>query len=78
MFKHFVAATFAAVASAAFSSLLLVATTPSSALAAEITLQGPVSFRALFPELLPQFEKSSGHKVTAEYATLGVITQRVI
>jgi molybdate transport system substrate-binding protein len=78
VFKRSLAATFAAVARAAFSSLLLVAATPSSALAAEITLQGPVSFRALFPELLPQFEKSSGHKVTAEYATLGVITQRVI
>ncbi|MDQ2953841.1 MAG: molybdate ABC transporter substrate-binding protein [Pseudomonadota bacterium] len=78
MFKHSVAATFGAVAGVAFSSLLLVATTPSPAPAAEITLQGPVSFRALFPELLPQFEKSSGHKVTAEYTTLGVITQRVI
>ena len=78
MLKHSVAATFAAVASVAFSSLLLVAAMPSAAGAAEITLQGPVSFRALFPELLPQFEKSSGHKVTAEYATLGAITQRVI
>jgi molybdate transport system substrate-binding protein len=78
MFKHSVAATFAAVASAAFSSLLLVAATPSAVGAAEITLQGPVSFRVLFPELLPQFEKSSGHKVTAEYTTLGVITQRMI
>jgi molybdate transport system substrate-binding protein len=78
VFKYSVAATFAAVASAAFSSLLLVAATPSAVGAAEITLQGPVSFRVLFPELLPQFEKSSGHKVTAEYTTLGVITQRMI
>ena len=78
MFKHFVAATLAAVASAAFSSLLLVAATPSPVRAAEITLQGPVAFRALLPELLAQFEKSSGHKVTAEYTTLGAITQRVI
>src|SRR5207302_3794437 len=37
----------------------------------------PVSFRALLPDLLVQFEKSSGNKVTVEYATLGAITQRV-
>src|SRR6185437_890806 len=78
MFKHPVAMTFAAVASAAFFSLLPLAAKPSSARAAEITLQGPASFRVLFPKLLPQFEKSSGHKVTAAYAPLGVITERVI
>ena len=72
MFKQSVAATIAAVA-----SVLLVTAAPLPARAADITLQGPVSFRALFPDLLSQFEKSSGHKVLAEYATLGVITQRV-
>jgi molybdate transport system substrate-binding protein len=77
MFKCSAAMTFTAIASAALSSFL-VAATPSSALAAEITLQGPASFRVLFPKLLPQFEKSSGHKVTAAYAPLGVITERVI
>ena len=50
MFKHSVAATFAAVASVAFSSLLLVAATPSPARAAEIKLLSPFSFRALLPE----------------------------
>src|SRR5205807_8880224 len=30
------------------------------------------------PSLLPQFEKSSGHKVTVGYATLGDITKRLI
>ena len=78
MFKHSLAATFAAVSSAVFFSLLLVAATPSTALAAEIKLLGPVSFRVLFPELLPQFEKASGHTVTAGYATLGDITKRLI
>jgi molybdate transport system substrate-binding protein len=78
MFKHSVAATFAAVASVAFSSLLLVAATPSPAHAAEIKLLGPVSFRALLPDLLQQFEKSSGHKVTVGYATLGAITERLV
>jgi molybdate transport system substrate-binding protein len=78
MFKHSVAATFAAVASVAFSSLLLVAATPSPARAAEIKLLSPFSFRALLPDLLPQFEKSSGHKVTVEYATLGASTERLL
>ncbi len=79
MFRHSVASTtFAAVASVVFSGLLLIAATPSLARAAEVKLLGPASFRVLFPELLPQFEKSSGHKVTAAYAPLGVITERVI
>jgi len=78
MFKHSVAAIFAAVASVACSGLLLVAATPSPARAAEIKLLGPVSLRALLPGLLPQFEKSSGHKVTVGYATLGAITKRLV
>jgi molybdate transport system substrate-binding protein len=78
MFRHSVAATFAAVARVAFSSFLLVAATPSAARAAEIKLVGPVSFRALLPDLLPQFEKASGHKVTVDYATVGAIVDRVM
>lgn len=34
--------------------------------------------RMLFSELLPQFEKSSGHKVTVEYGTLGANNDRVM
>jgi len=78
MLRHSVVSTFAAVISVALSSLLLIAATQSPARAAEVKLLGPASFRVLFPELLPQFEKSSGHKVTAGYAPLGVITERVI
>jgi molybdate transport system substrate-binding protein len=72
MFRHSVISTFAM---AAVFVLLIAA---SSARAAEIALLGPVSFRVLFPELLPQFEKSSGNKVAAGYAPLGVITDRVM
>jgi len=78
MFKHSVAAAFAAVASVAFSGLLLVAATPSPARAGEIKLLSPFSFRALLPDLVPQFEKSSGHKVTVEYTTLGASTERLL
>jgi molybdate transport system substrate-binding protein len=77
MFKRSVAARFAAVASVAFSSFLLVAV-PSPAQAAEVTLLGPVSLRVVLPGVLPQFEKSSGHKVTVGYATLGAITKRLV
>ena len=78
MFKRSVAATFATVASVAFSSLLLTAGPPSPAHAAEIKLLGPVSLRTVLPSLLPQFEQSSGHKVVVGYATLGAITKRLV
>jgi molybdate transport system substrate-binding protein len=74
MFRHSAFLTFAL---AAFSPVPLIAAAPS-AYAAEIALLGPASFRVLFPELLPEFEKSSGNKVIAGYAPLGVITDRVI
>ena len=77
MFRHPFASALTSIAAVAFSSLLLLAIAPSPAPAAEIKLLGPVSFRVLFPELLPEFAKSSGHRVTAAYAPLGVITDRV-
>src|SRR5262245_3436156 len=46
--------------------------------AADIKLLGGASMRVLLPELIAQFEKSSGHKVTVEYGTLGAITDRVM
>ena len=55
-----------------------VAMSPFQATAADIKLLGGASMRVLLPELLPQFEKSSGHKVTVEYGTLGAITDRVM
>jgi molybdate transport system substrate-binding protein len=78
MFKHSIPSKFAGLASVAFSGLLLITLMPPLARAAEISLLGPASFRVLLPKLLAQFEKSSGHKVSAGYAPLGVITERVI
>jgi molybdate transport system substrate-binding protein len=77
MFGYSVASKVAALAGVTLSGLLLVAAASSPAPAADIKLLGPASFRVLFPELLPEFAKSSGHKVTATYAPLGVITDRV-
>jgi molybdate transport system substrate-binding protein len=58
--------------------LLLVAAAQSPAHAAEIKLLSPVSLRVLLPDLLRQFEQSSGHKVAVDYATLGAITKRLV
>jgi hypothetical protein len=64
--------------SAAFFIFLLIAATSSRAGAAEIKLLGPFSLRALLPEPLPQFEKSSGHKVRVGYDTPGAIAKRLV
>ena len=78
MYRHPPRPTLTPLVSAALCALVLIAAAPSDARAAEIKLLSPVSFRVLFPKLLPEFEKASGHTVTAEYAPLGVITERVI
>lgn len=78
MLRYSSVLSFAAAIIPVFVGSLLVAATPSTSGAAEITLLGPASFRVLFPELLPQFEKASGDTVKAAYAPLGVITDRVI
>ena len=75
MSNRSIAARFVALAS--MTGLLLVAAAPSPA-AAEIKLLGPVSLRVVLPSVLPQFENSSGHKVTVGYATLGAITKRLV
>jgi molybdate transport system substrate-binding protein len=62
----------------ALCTLVPFAAAPSLANAAEIKLLGPVSLRVVLPGLLPQFEKSSGHKVTVGYDTLGAITKRLV
>ena len=76
MSNRSIAARFVALAS--MTGLLLVAAAPSPAAAAEIKLLGPVSLRVVLPSVLPQFENSSGHKVTVGYATLGAITKRLV
>ncbi len=73
-FRH----TLRSAVSAAIVAFLLVAAPQSPARADDITLLGPFSLRAFLPDFLPQFEKSSGHKVTVGYATLGAITKRLM
>jgi molybdate transport system substrate-binding protein len=45
--------------------------------AAEIKILSPGSTENAFSELLPQFEKATGHKITIEYGPVGVLAARV-
>jgi molybdate transport system substrate-binding protein len=62
---------------AAIAGVLLVST-GTVAGAAEIKFLCPLAMRTVMPDLIPQFEQASSHKVTVEYATVGVITDRIL
>jgi len=46
-------------------------------MAAEIKAMFPAAMKTVMAELIPQFEKSSGHKVNMEYGTVGAIIARL-
>lgn len=48
-----------------------------SALAAEIKLVASAGVRAVMNELIPQFERTTGHKVITDYAAIAVLTRRI-
>ena len=50
---------------------------PDHPSAAEIKILSPGSTEGAFSELLPQFEHTSGHKITIEYGPVGVLAARV-
>ena len=52
-------------------------TAGSTARAAEIKLLSAVALQPGFIALIPDFEKSSGHKVTTTYGTAGAVADRV-
>src|SRR6266567_2724514 len=52
-------------------------TAGSTARAAEIKLLAAVALQPGFIALIPDFEKSSGHKVTIAYGTAGAVADRV-
>jgi molybdate transport system substrate-binding protein len=52
-------------------------TAGSTARAAEIKLLSAVALHPAIDALIPQFEKSSGHKVTVAYGTAGGVAKRV-
>ena len=62
----------------AICGALLAAISASVASAAEIKVLSPLAMRGVMPDVAPQFERSSGHKLMIEYATVGVITERLL
>jgi molybdate transport system substrate-binding protein len=63
---------------AALGCVLLLGLTGTVASAAEIRFLCPVAMTAVMFELIPQFERAFSHKVTVEYGTVGVITERIL
>lgn len=61
----------------AMSSLVLIAVAATDVQAAEVKCLCPLAMRTLLTELGPEFERASGHKLTTEFATLGVNADRV-
>lgn len=62
----------------AIAAILLAASiAPIHAGAAEIKILSPGATEGAFSQLLPQFEKSSGHKITIGYGPVGGLAARV-
>jgi len=59
-------------------SALVFALTCGGAHAAEITLIAPGGIKAAFDQLIPDFERSTGHKVVATYGSGGGTKDRVV
>jgi molybdate transport system substrate-binding protein len=56
---------------------LLLGVNDSFVEAAEVKLFCPIAMRGAMSELAPQFERSSGHKIAAEYGTVGALVDRI-
>lgn len=61
----------------ALAAALLALAEAGSLHAAEIRVLFPAGLKAATHVLVPQFEKSTGHKVTMSYANIGTLTERV-
>ncbi len=68
---------FGAASAVAISSLFLIAAGTNVASAADVRLFCAGALQPAVRELLLKFEQSSGHKVTATYQAVGVLTDRI-
>jgi molybdate transport system substrate-binding protein len=59
------------------ASVLTAAAAPDVAAAAEIKVLSGSDVQPVMAELIPQFEVSSGHRVTFSYGTVGGMAQRI-
>jgi molybdate transport system substrate-binding protein len=66
-----------ATAIVAAASCLLLFAAETVAGAAEIKLLSPGSLRSVMSELVPEFEKSSGHKITIDFGEVGALAERI-
>ena len=64
-------------ATIALGLLVLGSTDESTATAAEIRLLSASALHPVIDALIPDFEKSSGHKVTVAYGTAGAVAERI-
>ncbi len=69
--------TFATTLTVTSAIFLLLAISSPVATAAELKWLAPVAMKAATTEMASKFEQASGHKVKIEYATVGVITERL-
>jgi len=75
MNRHDLLSTFAGVAIGLVS---LGVTVGAAAKAAEVKLLSASALHPAIDALIPEFEKSSGYKVTVEYGTAGAVAERVL
>jgi molybdate transport system substrate-binding protein len=59
------------------AAVLLAFAAGNPAWAADIRVLFPAGLKAVTDVLVPQFEKSTGHKVSLSYANIGTLTERV-
>jgi molybdate transport system substrate-binding protein len=62
---------------AAILVVLTASMTPSACSAEEIKLLAAAALEQVLSELLPQFEKETGHRVIATYGPVGALTERI-
>ena len=60
-----------------FAMVLMAAGAPRGAAAAEIKVLSAGAFKQVVLALVPDFERTSGHKVTVENDTVGALTKRI-
>ena len=63
---------------ACVAALAAVVMNGRTAMAAEIRVLSPVALRGVMSDVVPQFERSSGHKALIETATVGSIVDRLL
>jgi molybdate transport system substrate-binding protein len=66
-----------AITTLALTAVLFVLADAPPLRAAEIRVLFPAGLKAVTDVLVPQFEKSTGHKVSLRYANIGTLTERV-